>query len=62
MSKLISQFLISLISSSLVMKYNLKWHRKIILMFTPLFLLFTIFQTEYIIMRVKEKAANEKLC
>ncbi|MGG0718630.1 hypothetical protein ABE096_13695 [Robertmurraya massiliosenegalensis] len=41
------------------MKYNLKWHRKIIFMFTPLFILFALFQTEYMIMRMKDMADHD---
>ncbi len=59
MSTLTSQFLMSLLSSSLVMKYNLNWHRKLILLFIPLFILFTFLQTEYLLKRVEIKQTRE---
>ena len=47
--------LTSLTASGIVMKRNMDWHRQIIIISIPLFILFYIFQTEYVIYRLKKQ-------
>ncbi len=59
MGKIVTNFLISLLASSLVMKHNLEWHRKIIMVFIPLFFVFSLLQSEYIIRRMSTYKKSE---
>ncbi|MCU9614866.1 hypothetical protein OEV98_15080 [Caldibacillus lycopersici] len=46
-------FITSLLASSLTMKHNLAWHRRILLFSIPLVIIFGFVQTEYIVHRIK---------
>lgn len=50
---MIQTFISTLLASSLVMKYNLNWHRKLVFIAIPLFIIFMIIQAEYVNYRVK---------
>ncbi|MGM0875858.1 MAG: hypothetical protein ACQEWV_13955 [Bacillota bacterium] len=50
---MIQTLLTNLIASSIVMKRNLDWHRRLLFISIPLFVVFMMFQTEYIIYRIK---------
>ncbi|GKU82617.1 hypothetical protein [Niallia sp. NCCP-28] len=39
--------------SGLLMKHNLDWHRKLVAIFAPIFFIFLLLQSEYIIARIK---------
>ncbi|WP_180968071.1 hypothetical protein [Cytobacillus massiliigabonensis] len=54
---MLKHFFINIIASSLVMKRNLDWHRRIILISIPLFSIFMLLQTKYIIYQIR-KANN----
>jgi len=41
--------------SGLLMKHNLNWHRKLVALFVPLFFVFMLFQSEYIVARLKSR-------
>lgn len=60
MANLLGNFLINIIASSLVMKHNLDWHRRLLLIFIPLFLLFFSFQSEYVIWRIGKLTDNKE--
>ena len=50
-------FLASLLASSLVEKYNLRWHRKVLLITIPLSIIFILIFPEYLIYRLKKTKA-----
>jgi predicted DNA-binding transcriptional regulator len=54
MRNLMISLLINYITSSLMLKRNLDWHRKLVWIFAPLFFIFTQIQTEYTIKRIKQ--------
>ncbi|WP_313801299.1 hypothetical protein [Cytobacillus sp.] len=51
---MLKQFLLNLIASSLVMKRNLDWHRRILWISVPLFAVSMLIQTTYIIYRIQK--------
>lgn len=59
MGIILMNFLTSLLASSLVMKHNLDWHRKIIMVFIPLFFVFSLLQAEYIVRRMSTYKKSE---
>lgn len=61
MGQLFSYFMISLIASSLVMKHNLDWHRRIIILTIPLFIIFSVLQSEYLLQRISSRLADNQL-
>ncbi|MFD2803362.1 hypothetical protein SAMN05216565_1098 [Litchfieldia salsa] len=54
MRNLIMSVLINYVISSIMLKRNLDWHRKLVWIFGPLFFIFTQLQTEYAIKRIKQ--------
>jgi uncharacterized membrane protein YozB (DUF420 family) len=50
---MLQTFLTNLLASSIVMKRNLDWHRKLLFISIPLFVVFMMLQTEYMIYRIK---------
>ncbi|MDQ0225976.1 hypothetical protein [Metabacillus niabensis] len=52
---MIQTFISALLASSLVMKYNLNWHRKLLFISIPLFIIFMFIQAEYVNYRVKDR-------
>lgn len=59
MGIMLINFFTSLLASSLVMKHNLDWHRKIIMVFIPLFFVFSLLQAEYIVRRMSTYKKSE---
>ncbi|MDQ0231994.1 hypothetical protein [Metabacillus malikii] len=52
---MIQSFIGHLLASSLVMKHNLDWHRKLLYIAIPSFIVFMFFQVEYINYRLKRR-------
>ncbi|MGN7940238.1 hypothetical protein [Virgibacillus sp. 6R] len=52
---MIQTFISALLASSLVMKYNLNSHRKLLFISIPLFIIFMFIQAEYVNYRVKDR-------
>lgn len=53
------RFFLYLLAGLIVLERNLEWHRKIIVISIPLFVLFVIGQTEYTVCRLKKAISNE---
>jgi uncharacterized membrane protein YozB (DUF420 family) len=57
---MLQTFLANLLASSIVMKRNLDWHRKILFISIPLFVVFMMLQTEYIVYRIKNDRSEAR--
>ncbi|WP_157827655.1 hypothetical protein [Niallia nealsonii] len=53
MIRLLINILANFLISGLLMKHNLNWHRKLVAAFVPIFFIFMVLQSEYVIARVK---------
>lgn len=50
---MLKSFLMTLLASIFVMRWNLNWHRQLIMIAIPLYIIFMIVQSEYIVSRIK---------
>lgn len=51
---MLKHLLINILASSIVMKRNLNWHRQTLWISIPLFTIFMLIQTKYIIYQIKK--------